>query len=215
LRGAIGRFDGISDDLEEAGPVSEIPFARDVVTVARALVGARLLVDGAGGTIVETEAYHRDDPASHSFIGQTARNAAMFGPPGRAYVYRSYGIHWCLNVVCGERGEGSAVLIRAIRPEVGLEVMRSRRGGVADKLLCAGPGRVCQALGVTGAHDGLPLDGDPFELSWPDETPRLLVDRRIGISKAAEAPLRFGLAGSAFLSRPFPFGKHGRAGVDA
>jgi DNA-3-methyladenine glycosylase len=178
-------------------------FSRDVVTVARALVGARLLVDGVGGTIVETEAYHRDDPASHSFIGQNVRNAAMFGPPGRAYVYRSYGIHWCLNVVCGVPGEGSAVLIRAIRPEVGLEAMGARRGGVADRLLCAGPGRVCQALAVTGAHDGLPLDAAPFELSWPEGVVPLAVDRRIGISKAAEAPLRFGLAGSPFVSRPF------------
>jgi DNA-3-methyladenine glycosylase len=182
-------------------------FSRDVVTVARALVGARLLVAGVGGTIVETEAYHRDDPASHSFIGQTPRNAAMFGPAGRAYVYRSYGIHWCLNVVCGEPGEGSAVLIRAIRPETGVEAMRARRGGLADRLLCAGPGRVCQALAVTGAHDGLPLEAEPFELSWPEETVPLLVDRRIGISKAAEAPLRFGLEGSRFLSRPFPSGR--------
>ena len=190
-------------------------FSRDVVTVARALVGARLLVAGVGGIIVETEAYHREDPASHSFIGQTPRNAAMFGPPGRAYVYRSYGIHWCLNVVCGVPGEGSAVLIRALQPEVGLEAMRARRGGVADRLLCAGPGRLCQALAVTGAHDGLPLDTAPFEISWPGEPSRLLIDRRIGISKAAEAPLRFGLAGSAFLSRPFAGGRRGKAGIDA
>lgn len=184
-------------------------FSRDVVTVARALVGARLRVAGVGGTIVETEAYHRDDPASHSFIGQTPRNAAMFGPPGRAYVYRSYGIHWCLNVVCGVPGEGSAVLIRAIKPEIGLEAMRTRRGGIADKLLCAGPGRVCQALAVTGAHDGLPLEAAPFEFSWPLEPVALAVDRRIGISKAADAPLRFGLAGSPFVSRPFGRGAAG------
>jgi DNA-3-methyladenine glycosylase len=180
------------------------PFERDVVAVARALVGARLTVDGVGGTIVETEAYHRDDPASHSFIGPTRRNAAMFGPPGRAYVYRSYGIHWCLNVVCGLPGEGSAVLIRALRPETGLEVMRTRRGGVADRLLCAGPGRVCQALAVTALHDGLPIDEPPFALTLPMEPLPLLVGRRIGISKAAEAPWRFGLAGSPHLSRPFP-----------
>ncbi|MFM9858832.1 DNA-3-methyladenine glycosylase [Pseudoxanthobacter sp. M-2] len=184
-------------------------FSRDVVTVAQALVGARLLVAGVGGTIVETEAYHCDDPASHSFIGQTPRNAAMFGPPGRAYVYRSYGIHWCLNVVCGVPGEGSAVLIRAIKPELGLEAMRARRGGVADRLLCAGPGRLCQALAVTGAHDGLPLDAAPFEFSWPLEPVALAVDRRIGISKAADAPLRFGLAGSPFVSRPFGRGAAG------
>jgi DNA-3-methyladenine glycosylase len=180
------------------------PFERDVVAVARALVGARLTVDGVGGTIVETEAYHRDDPASHSYIGPTRRNAAMFGPPGRAYVYRSYGIHWCLNVVCGVPGEGSAVLIRALRPEIGLEVMRARRGGVADRLLCAGPGRVCQALAVGAAHDGLPLDEPPFAVNLPAQPMPLLVGRRIGISKAAEAPWRFGLAGSPHLSRPFP-----------
>lgn len=182
---------------------AEEPFSRDAETVARALVGARLTVAGVGGTIVETEAYHRDDPASHSFIGPTTRNAAMFGPPGRAYVYRSYGIHWCLNVVCGVPGEGSAVLIRALRPEIGVETMRARRGGLADRLLCAGPGRVCQALAVTGAHDGLPLDAAPFDLSWGDGPVPLAVDRRIGISKAADAPLRFGLAGSGFFSRRF------------
>ncbi len=186
------------------------PFSRDVVTVARALIGARLLVAGVGGTIVETEAYHRDDPASHSFIGQTARNATMFGPPGRAYVYRSYGIHWCLNFVCGVPGEGSAVLIRALQPEVGLSTMRARRGAVADRLLCAGPGRLCQALAVTGAHDGLPLAAAPFEIIWADEPVRLVVDRRIGITKAAEAPLRFGLAGSGFLSRPFTLEQRSR-----
>ncbi len=182
---------------------AEGPFSRDVETVARALVGARLTVAGVGGTIVETEAYHRDDPASHSFIGPTRRNAAMFGPAGRAYVYRSYGIHWCLNVVCGTPGEGSAVLIRALQPEFGLDAMRARRGGAADRLLCAGPGRVCQALAVTGTHDGLPLDAAPFDIAWPDEPPRLVVDRRIGISKAVDAPLRFGLAGSGFFSRRF------------
>lgn len=182
------------------------PFTKDVVAVARSLIGARLTVDGVGGTIVETEAYHRDDPASHSYVGPTRRNAAMFGPPGRAYVYRSYGIHWCLNVVCGAPGEGSAVLIRALRPETGLEAMRARRGGVAERLLCAGPGRVCQALAVSAAHDGLPLDAPPFAITFPEATPSLVVGPRIGISKAAEAPWRFGLAGSRHLSRPFPTG---------
>ncbi len=182
------------------------PFTKDVVAVARSLIGARLTVDGVGGTIVETEAYHRDDPASHSYVGPTRRNAAMFGPPGRAYVYRSYGIHWCLNVVCGAPGEGSAVLIRALRPETGLEAMRARRGGVAERLLCAGPGRVCQALAVSAAHDGLPLDAPPFAITFPEATPSLVVGPRIGISKAAEAPWRFGLDGSQHLSRPFPAG---------
>ncbi|MDB5684686.1 MAG: DNA-3-methyladenine glycosylase, partial [Sphingomonas bacterium] len=143
-------------------------FARDVVTVARALIGARLLVDGVGGIIVETEAYHHEDPASHSFNGPTPRNAAMFGPPGRAYVYRSYGIHWCLNFVCEAEGSGSAVLLRAIEPDHGLEVMRARRGLGDDRLLCAGPGRLTQALGVTGAIDGAPLDAPPFALAAAD-----------------------------------------------
>jgi DNA-3-methyladenine glycosylase len=179
------------------------PFSRDVLAVARALVGARLTVDGVGGIVVETEAYRRDDPASHSFAGPTRRNQAMFGPAGRAYVYRSYGIHWCLNVVCGADGEGSAVLIRAIEPTDGIEAMRARRGGSADRLLCAGPGRVCQALGVSDAHDGLPLDVPPFRLEWPDTVAGLLTGPRIGITKGVEAPWRFGLAGSPFLSRPF------------
>lgn len=180
------------------------PFSRDVVSVARALVGARLTVDGVGGIVVETEAYRRDDPASHSFAGPTRRNAAMFGPAGRAYVYRSYGIHWCLNVVCGQDGEGSAVLIRAIEPTDRLETMRSRRGPVADRLLCAGPGRVCQALGVSDVHDGLPLEAPPFAIEWRASPTDLVSGPRIGISKAVDQPWRFGLAGSRFLSRPFP-----------
>jgi DNA-3-methyladenine glycosylase len=186
--------------------VAASPFSRDVVSVARRLVGATLTVDGVGGVIVETEAYRRDDPASHSFAGPTRRNRAMFGPAGRAYVYRSYGIHWCLNVVCGADGEGSAVLIRALQPTEGIAAMRVRRGGVADRLLCAGPGRVCQALGVSDAHDGLPLDTPPFRLEWPTAANGLLIGPRIGISKGVEAPWRFGLAGSRFLSRPFASG---------
>jgi DNA-3-methyladenine glycosylase len=177
-------------------------FADPAPVFARALIGATLLVDGVGGTIVETEAYDRDDPASHAFGGQTARNASMFGPPGRAYVYRSYGIHWCLNVVCGERA-GSAVLIRAIAPEAGIDVMQARRGVSDARLLCAGPGRVCQALGVTRAHDGLPLDEPPFALVPRSGRPRVAVGPRIGIARGAETAWRFGLAGSAYLSRPF------------
>lgn len=179
-------------------------FVRDVVQVARELVGATLLVDGIGGVIVETEAYDRQDPASHSFSGPTARNAAMFGPPGCAYVYRSYGIHWCLNVVCGPAGRGAAVLVRALEPLFGLSTMRERRGGVSDRLLCAGPGRVCQALGVTRDQDGLPLAAPPFALlPRPEPAPALVAGPRIGISKAADQPWRFGLAGSPFLSRSF------------
>jgi DNA-3-methyladenine glycosylase len=177
-------------------------FAAPAPVFARALIGATLLVDGVGGTIVETEAYDRDDPASHAFGGQTPRNASMFGPPGHAYVYRSYGIHWCLNVVCGERA-GSAVLIRAIAPEAGIDVMQARRGVSDARLLCAGPGRVCQALGVTRAHDGLPLDKPPFAIVPRSGTPRVAVGPRIGIARGVETAWRFGLAGSPYLSRPF------------
>lgn len=178
-------------------------FARDVVTVARELVGATLLVDGVGGTIVETEAYHHQDPAAHSFNGRTPRNAAMFGPPGRAYVYRSYGIHWCLNLVCEVEGEGSAVLLRAIEPTEGLAEMHARRGVDDPRLLCAGPGRLCQALAVSGAMDGLALDRAPFDLAAAATAAEIVAGPRIGISRGVERPWRFGLAGSRYLSRPF------------
>lgn len=176
-------------------------FARPVVEVARDLVGALLLVDGVGGRIVETEAYARDDPASHSFRGPTARNAAMFGPPGRAYVYRSYGMHWCFNATCGE---GSAVLLRALEPLAGLDAMRARRGLEADRLLCSGPGRLCAALGLTNARDGAALDAAPFRLVARTGAVEVAVGPRVGITKAAAVPWRFGLAGSRYLSRPFP-----------
>jgi DNA-3-methyladenine glycosylase len=178
-------------------------FARDAVTVAKALIGVRLLVDGVGGLVVETEAYDRDDPASHSFAGPTKRNAAMFGPSGRAYVYRIYGAHWCLNVVCDGEPRG-AVLIRALEPTDGLHQMTERRGTDELRLLCSGPGRLCQALGVTGAHDGLPLDAPPFALFAADAALDLAAGPRIGLTKAADTPWRFGAAGSRFLSKPFP-----------
>jgi DNA-3-methyladenine glycosylase len=169
---------------------------------ARELIGWTLTVDGVGGRIVETEAYHFTDPASHSFSGPTARNAVMFGPPGVIYVYRSYGIHWCMNLVCGDT-PGSAVLLRAIEPTQGLDVMIARRGLEDPRLLCSGPGRLCQALGVTFAHNGLTVTRPPFELT-PGPAAEILVGPRIGISKAVDVPWRFGEAGSRYLSRPFP-----------
>ncbi len=171
--------------------------------VARALIGATLLVDGVGGVIVETEAYDQADAASHTFMGPTARNAAMFGPSGHAYVYRSYGIHWCLNFTCREAGHGAGVLIRALEPRAGLDQMRARRGVDDVRLLCSGPGRLGQALGITMAHYGLPLDRPPFFVAAPDATIEHAVGPRIGISKAVDAPWRFGLAGSKFVSKPF------------
>jgi len=181
-------------------------FSLDAPVVAHALIGATLLVDGVGGIIVETEAYDRTEPASHCHPGLTPRNQAMFGPPGRAYVYRSYGIHWCLNFVCREEGHGAGVLIRAIQPTHGLEIMRQRRGLEDERLLCAGPGRVGQALGITLDHYGAPLDEPPFQvLATPENHPAVEVQSgpRIGISKAVDLPWRFGLAGSRFLSRRF------------
>jgi DNA-3-methyladenine glycosylase len=181
-------------------------FEVDAHVVARALIGATVKVDGVGGRIVETEAYDREDPASHSYSGPTVRNQAMFGPPGRAYVYRSYGIHWCVNFVCREEGHGAGVLIRAIEPLYGLDVMRERRGLDDVRLLCAGPGRVGQALGITHDFNGMRLDQKPFEVWAAQERLPVVLGPRIGISKAADVPWRFGLAGSPFLSRRFPPG---------
>lgn len=181
-------------------------FAGDAALVAQRLIGATLLVDGVGGRIVETEAYDHEDPASHSYAGPTARNAAMFGPPGRAYVYRSYGIHWCLNFVCREEDHGAGVLIRAIEPLEGLETMRERRGLQEAALLCAGPGRVGQALAITHALNGHRLDRAPFQVLAAPQPHDVVVGPRIGISKAADVPWRFGLAGSRFLSKRFPPG---------
>jgi DNA-3-methyladenine glycosylase len=178
-------------------------FARSVHEVAPELVGATLLVEGVGGRIVEVEAYDHEDPAAHGYRGRTSRNAAMFGPPGHAYVYRSYGIHWCLNLVCEAEGVASAVLVRALEPVEGIEAMRVRRGVDGARLLCSGPGRLCEALAVSLAHDGLPLDAPPFELLPRTGEPELVTGPRIGITRAAERPWRYGLAGSRFLSRPF------------
>jgi DNA-3-methyladenine glycosylase len=187
-------------------------FTRTVHEVAPDLIGVTLLVGGVGGLIVEVEAYDHEDPAAHGYGGRTKRNASMFGPPGHAYVYRSYGVHWCLNFVCEQEGSASAVLIRALEPQHGLNVMRARRGIDDLRLLCAGPGRLCQALGVTREHDGLPLDRPPFELLAREEEPEIAVGPRVGITRAAEQPWRYGLAGSPFLSRSIrPAGSAGPA----
>ncbi|MCO5121464.1 MAG: DNA-3-methyladenine glycosylase [Burkholderiaceae bacterium] len=178
-------------------------FEEDAWLVAPRLIGAILTLDGVGGRIVEVEAYDRRDPASHSFPGPTKRNAAMFGPPGRVYVYRSYGIHWCFNIVCREEGHGAGVLIRALEPLHGMERMRARRKLAADRLLCAGPGRVGEALGIELGHTGMPVDAAPFGLRPSDVTVEVVSGPRIGISRAADVPWRFGLAGSRFLSRRF------------
>ena len=178
-------------------------FDRPVLQVAPELIGATLLVNGVGGRIVEVEAYHHTDPAAHSYRGPTERNAIMFGPPGFAYVYRSYGIHWCLNFVCEAEGSASAVLIRALEPLAGIAAMRRRRGLSEPRALCSGPGKLCEALAVTHRHNGLPLDKPPFELRARTEVAGVVIGPRIGITKAVERPWRFGLKGSPFLSKPF------------
>jgi len=186
--------------------IAGIDFEAPSEVVARQLIGVTVLVNGVGGRIVETEAYDRAEPASHCYIGETPRNFSMFGPPGRSYVYRSHGLHWCLNFVCRENGHGAGVLLRAIEPLAGLDQMRARRGLEDERLLCSGPGRLAQALGITRADNNLPLDGAPFTLLAGDQAadvPTVLTGPRIGISKAMELPWRFGLAGSRFLSKPF------------
>ena len=180
-----------------------LDFAGDAQVVARSLIGATLLVDGVGGTIVETEAYDREDPASHSFSGPTVRNQAMFGPPGRAYVYRSYGIHWCLNFVCREEGHGAGVLIRALEPTAGLARMRAMRGLDDLRLLCSGPGKLGQALAITSNLNGYRLDRQPFRVLAAPAGVEVVAGPRIGISRAMEVPWRFGLAGSRFVSAKF------------
>ncbi|HWL33235.1 MAG TPA: DNA-3-methyladenine glycosylase [Gaiellaceae bacterium] len=185
-------------------------FARSVHEVAPDLVGVTLRVDGVGGRIVEVEAYDAEDPAAHGFRGRTPRNASMFGPPGHAYVYRSYGIHWCLNLVCEQEGSPAAVLIRALEPTDGLELMRERRGLDDARLLAAGPGRLCQALGVTLEHDGLALHAPPFALVAPGERPEVVAGARIGISVATELPWRYAEAESRWLSRPLRSRAHAK-----
>jgi DNA-3-methyladenine glycosylase len=188
---------------DQPKPIGRDFLARSVQRVAPDLIGATFLFNGVGGVIVEVEAYHESEPAAHSYGGRTARNAVMFGPPGYAYVYRSYGLHWCVNFVCEREGSAAAVLVRALAPTAGFPAMRRRRALGDDRLLCAGPGRLCQALGITGAHNGLALDAPPFELYRRRDKVGLVSGPRIGITKAVEHPWRYGLAGSPFLSRPF------------
>lgn len=185
-------------------PTLEGLLAESAEVVARGLIGALLLVDGVGGRIVETEAYDVEDPASHSFGGLSARNAVMFGAPGHAYVYRIYGLHWCLNLVCDAKQRGSAVLIRALEPTAGLALMEARRRTARRGKLCSGPGRLCQALGVDGSLDGANLFRPPFHIVLPATAGAIAQGPRIGISRARDTPWRFGLQGSPFLSRPLP-----------
>jgi DNA-3-methyladenine glycosylase len=184
-------------------PLKRAFFARSVHEVAPDLIGATLLVNGVGGIIVEVEAYHHTDPAAHSFRGSTPRNSVMFGPPGVAYVYRSYGIHWCVNFVCEKEGSASAVLIRALQPTHGLAAMRRRRGLEDERSLCSGPGKLTEALGITGKHNGLALDTLPIALHARASKPDIVAGVRIGITKAVELPWRYGLKGSKFLSKRF------------
>lgn len=181
-------------------PLDPLFFHQHVEAVARGLIGATLLVNGVGGTVVETEAYDSSDPASHSFAGPGRRNAVMFGPPAHAYVYRIYGLHWCLNAVAGQAG--SAVLVRAIQPTHGVEEMIRRRGTDNARLLCSGPGRLCEALGIDGSLNGASLADKPFALFAPSAAPLIAVGGRIGIRLGADTPWRFGLRNSPFLSRP-------------
>jgi DNA-3-methyladenine glycosylase len=185
-------------------PLKRSFFDRSVHEVAPDLIGATFLVNGVGGIIVEVEAYHHTDPAAHSFRGPTPRNRIMFGPAGFSYVYRSYGIHWCMNFVCEEEGSASAVLIRALEPTHGLAAMRRRRGQHDERALCSGPGKLCEALGITFAHSELPLDQPPIALHAATFKAEIVSGVRIGITKAAELPWRYGLTGSRFLSKPFP-----------
>jgi DNA-3-methyladenine glycosylase len=185
-------------------PLKRDFFARSVHKVAPDLIGTTLLVDGVGGIIVEVEAYHHTDPAAHSYNGPTPRNLVMFGPPGFVYVYRSYGIHWCINFVCEKEGSASAVLIRALEPTHGIAAMRRRRMLHDERLLCSGPGKLTQALGITHQHNEMPLDAPPMALHARTEKPDIVAGLRIGLTKAVELPWRYGVRGSKFLSKPFP-----------
>ena len=179
-------------------------FDRSVHAVARDLIGCELTYDGAGGVIVETESYREDDPACHAFNGRTSRNEVLFGPPGFAYVYFSYGVHNMLNAVCEPEGQAAAVLIRALEPTRGIEAMRLRRGREGERELCSGPGKLTQALGIPLSRNGSALTAPPFGLrprapGW--RRVEVTTGPRIGITRATELPWRFCAAGSSFLSR--------------
>jgi DNA-3-methyladenine glycosylase len=201
------RRDGASSGAPQPSlgkPVKRSFFARSVHEVAPDLIGATLLFNGVGGVIVEVEAYHHNDPAAHSFRGPTPRNLVMFGPPGFSYVYRSYGIHWCVNFVCEAEGSASAVLIRALEPTHGLAAMRRRRGLSEARALCSGPGKLCAALGITIAHSELALDRKPYAIHARQTKVEVVSGVRIGLTKAVELPWRYGLKDSKFVSKPFP-----------
>ncbi len=184
-------------------PLQRSFFDRHVLEVAPDLIGATLLVNGVGGIIVEVEAYHQSEPAAHSFNGPTPRTLVMFGPPGFSYVYRSYGIHWCVNLVCEKEGSASAVLIRALEPTHGFAMMRRRRGVEDERALCSGPGKLCEALGITIKHSALPLDAPPFALHARVGKADVVSGVRIGLTKAVDLPWRYGLKGSRFVSKRF------------
>src|SRR5271154_2696902 len=194
----------ISPEEKLGKPIKRAFFSRSVHEGAPDLIGATLLVDGVGGIIVELEAYHHTEPAAHSFNGPTPRNLVMFGPPGFAYVYRSYGIHWCVNFVCEKTGSAAAVLIRALQPTHGVAAMRRRRGSEDLRALCSGPGKLTQALGITHRHNGLALEPPPITLHARTGKVEAISGVRIGLTKAVDLPWRYGLKGSRFLSKPFP-----------
>jgi DNA-3-methyladenine glycosylase len=199
---APSRFADAATTWSRAIPAN-IDFDRGAYFVARKLIGAVLLLNGVGGIVVETEAYDEREPASHAFAGRTRRNAVLFGPSGRAYIYLSHGIHWCLNIVCRESGHGAGVLIRALEPTHGIPLMMKRRSTANLRLLCSGPGRLGQALAVSDVFNGRRIDVPPFALAVPTVAARAVRGTRIGISKATELAWRFGLKGSEFVSRPF------------
>ena len=178
-------------------------FARSVHEVAPDLIGATFLVNGVGGIIVEVEASDQTDPAAHSFRGPTPRNAVMFGPPGYTYVYLSYGLNWCVNLVCQAAGSAAGVLLRAIEPTHGLAAMRQRRGVTDAKALCSGPGKLCEALAITKALSELPIDRSPIALHARSGGAEIATGVRIGLTKAVDLPWRYGLKGSKYLSKRF------------